>query len=818
MFSLPKHCYRILLFGLFLLTVWPSASYAQDLLKGKDLSTVKVDQLSESDLSKLLQQIKQASLSISQAEQMAAAKGMPQGEIMKLRERLSALEKKGNTATETTGSTSKEQSESEYVSVAKPVSAVTSPMVFGAQLFTSTSLAFEPNLRIATPANYQLGPDDELQLTIFGVQEASYRLPISAEGTLSIPNVGVITVAGLTMEDANRTIRQKLVSTVYRSMAAGVTNMTLTLGKIRSIRVTVVGAASKPGNYTVSSLTTLFNALFVCGGPNDIGSYREIELIRNNKIFLKADLYDFLIKGDTRQNVLLKEGDVINIPVYQKRAVIQGEVKRPGYFELLSQETANELIRYAGGFTDRAYTANIRISQLTDREKRIRNLSKEGFLQYQPSPGDSIYIEPILERYENRVVVTGAVFRPGAFELEPGLTVSKLISRADGLKEDAFTGRALLIRQKADLSRETMAFSLSDLLNNAAADIVLQKNDSIRIASINDLKDERIITINGEVRKAGVFLYKDNYSLKDLLFEAGGFTDAASAYRIEVSRRINAGVNELKSTEGKLAEVITINADKDLGLQGAQVPLQPFDLVTVRRDPGYFEQQQITVSGEVFYPGSYTIQNKAERISDVLQRAGGFTSAAYPEAVSLIRLNKGPKIQKEEKAKIFAGELKDSVKMDVTELMDPTVKIALNMRKILADPGNSENLLLEPGDILEVPKKDGLVKISGEVYSPTKVTFEEGEKLNYYLSRAGGITDEARKNRAYVIYANGQIAKTEKYLFGLVKKYPRIQPGADIVVPAKAVKTKASTAEVVGIAGVLVSMAGVTISILNALR
>lgn len=803
---------------MLVLSLYPfRTALAQDLLKAKDLSNVKVDQVPEADLMKLLQQLKQASLSMSQAEQLAAARGMPQGEIMKLRDRLNALEKKNGQEPTSQGSSpaSKEVIESAYVAVPKPN---IMPAVFGAQLFTTASLAFEPNLRIATPAHYQLGPDDELQLNIFGVQEASFRLPIVAEGTIAIPNVGVITVAGLNLEDATRVIQQKLSSTVYRTLATRASNMTLTLGKIRSIRVTVVGAASKPGNYTVSSFTTLFNALYLCGGPNEIGSYRQIQLIRNNKVHVKADLYDFLTKGDTRQNILLQEGDVINIPVYQKRAVIQGEIKRPGYFELLDHETANELIRYAGGFTEKAYTATVKVSQLTEKERRIRDLEKQQFLQYTPQPGDSITIGTILERYENKVSLQGAVFRPGDFELEQGLTISNLIGKADGLKEDAYTGRALLIRQKADLSQESIAFSLSDIMNNPNRDIALQKNDVVLVASIYDLKDQATLTVSGEVRKPGVIQYKDNYSLKDLIFEAGGFTDAASAYRIEISRRVSAERNG-SSINGILADVITINSDRDLGLNGDPVLLEPFDMVTVRRDPGYFEQQQVTVTGEVLFPGSYTIQNKRERISDVLKRAGGFTSSAYPEAVSLIRQNKGPRIQQEEKAKIFADNLKDSVNMHVVEeLMDTDVKIALNMRKILRDPASIDNLLLEPGDVLEVPKNDGLVKISGEVYSPTKVAFTTGQNLNHYLARAGGITDNARKNRAYVVYANGHIAKTQRYLFGLIKSYPKLQPGADIVVPAKTVKTRMTSSEMIGMAGVMVSMAGVTISILNALR
>lgn len=792
---------------------------AQDLLKGKDLSKIKVDQVSDGDIARLQQQLKQASMSFAQAEQLAAAKGMPQGEIMKLRQRLANLEAGGSNASTTNtnvdpNTSSRSTIQSDYQKIEKP--AEQSSKVFGAQLFNSTSLSFEPNLRIATPGDYQIGPDDELVLNIFGVQEASYRLSVQPEGTISVPNVGVITVAGLTMSDANKVIREKLTRTVYRSLATSATNMTLTLGNIRSIRITVIGAA-KPGNYTVSSLTTLFNALYICGGPDQIGSFRSIELIRNNKVHLKADLYQFLLKGDARQNILLKEGDLINIPVYQKRVSINGEVKRPGLYELVEGEQAPQLIDFAGGFTERAYTATIKVNQLTNREKRIRDLDQTSFATYIPLKGDSIAVDAILDKYENRISISGAVYRPGIFEWNKGLTLSGLIRKAEGPRDDAYAARGLLNRLKPDLSRDVIAFSLSDVLTDPAKDILLQKDDSVTIVSVKDLKDEMSVSIGGEVRKPGLFAFRNNYTLKDLLLEAGGFTDAASAFRIEVSRRITK--NNTDSSSNQVAEVISLDVEKELNLKGAQFALQPYDLVTVRRNPGYLEQKQVTVSGEVLYPGAYTIRTKQDRVSDLIGRAGGLAPTAYPEAISLIRINKGSKIQQEEKAKIIADDIADSVDYkDVAELMDPTVKIALNVKAIFADPNSNENLFLEEGDVLEVPKKDLLVKISGEVYSPTKTTFESGRKLNYYISRAGGITDKARKGSIYVVYANGHIAKTERYLFGLFKHYPRIQTGADIIVPARTIKTKASTGEIIGIAGVLVSMAGVAISIMNTLK
>ena len=790
--------------------------FAQDILNGKDLSKVKIDHVSDADITRLIAQLKQASLSIAQAEQIVAAKGMPQSEISKLKQRIAALEgKQGvNKPDADLPNSTRETIPGDYPVVEKKES--TESPVFGAQLFTTASLSFEPNLRIATPSYYQLGPDDELELNIFGVQEASYKLLIQPEGAINIPNVGLLTVAGLTIEEAKKLIRDKLVKTVYRSIATGVTNFTLTLGNIRSIRITILGAA-KPGNYTVSSFTTLFNALYLCGGPEKIGSFRSIELIRNNKVHLKADLYQFLLKGNTSQNILLKEGDIINIPVYQKRVTIAGEVKRPGLYELLEDETAQTLLDYAGGFTEKAYTANIKVNQFTSRERKVKDLSQTDFSKYLPGKGDSIAIEPVLDKYENRVTITGAIYRPGLYELKEGMKLSDLLKKAEGIREDAYLNRALLKRQKPDHSKEMIAFSLNELLTNSSNDLFLQKNDSVLISSVKDMADEKLITVSGEVRKPGTFLYRNNYTLKDLLLESGGFTEAASAYRIEIARRIIS--TDTNSISDNLADIMHIDIDRNLDTKGSQLFLQPFDLITVRKNPGYAEQKQVQVQGEVLYPGNYTIRTKKDRVSDLLERSGGFTDLAYRDAISLTRINRQGRVQQDEKAKIIADELADSVDYrQVSELLDPTVKIALDINSIINNPDSDDNLFLEEGDVLEVPKKDLLVKISGEVYSPTKITFEQGRSLKYYLGRAGGITDNARRKNIYVVYANGQIAKTEKYLFGLIKNYPRIQTGADIIVPPKAIKTKATTGEVLGIAGVLVSMGGVAISIMNTLK
>ncbi|WP_198018764.1 SLBB domain-containing protein [Asinibacterium sp. OR53] len=790
----------------------------QDLLKSGDLSAVKVDQLSDADIAKLQQQLKSSGLTISQAEQMAAAKRMPQTEIIKLRERLTHTEA-ANRADPTVGVTNNVRTTSElneYKTVEKTAQAKVS--VFGSQLFTTASLSFEPNLRIATPMNYVLGPDDELLLNIYGVQEASFHLLVQPEGMITIPQVGQVHVAGLSLEDAITQIKSKLSGTVYHSIKSGSTHLSVTLGKIKSIRVTILGAA-KPGLYTISSLTTLFNALYLAGGPdNNIGSYREITLIRGGKVYRTIDLYEFLMMGYVKDNVLLKEGDVINIPVYKKRVTITGQIKRPGTYEMLENENTMRLIECAGGFTEQAYTASIKVTSLTATQRKVKDLANAAFAGYIPQKGDEFLVNGILDRYENRVQIKGAVYREGQYELTSGLTISGLITKSDGLKQDAFLERGLLTRTKDDMSIQNISFSVKDVVNGDT-DIVLKREDIVQIASVFDLKDESVVTINGEVRKPGQFMYRENLGLKDLIFEAGGFTNAAANYRIEIARRIR---NENgKTVSDSLAEILNTGAEKDLVMRRFKYLLQPYDIVTVRRTPGYAEQKKITIKGEVLYPGEYTIRLKTEKIGQLLLRSGGFTNAAYIDGIYLMRQSSNSPLEKKEKIdKAAAINTKGSDSILAEKIANPVSKIPVNMRAIIANPYSPDNLILTEGDEIVVPKINELVKITGEVYSPTEVKYQEGQSLRYYIDRAGGYNDFARRTKTYVVYANGQVAKTKMALWGLIRSYPKIRTGTEIFVP-KIVKTehkRLSTGEIVGLTSVIVSMAGVAVTLINSLN
>ena len=691
-----------------------------------------------------------------------------------------------------------------------------SSKIFGSELFSQGSLSFQPNLRIATPSNYILGPDDELLINVSGFQETTVKTTVLPEGTIFIPQVGKLNVNGLSIDAATSAVRNAMVRTAYPSIASGTSRLSITLSNIKSIHVTIIGGY-KPGDYTLSSLTTLFNALFVCGGPGDINTYRDIQLIRGGRIVAAADLYQFLTKGNLQGNLLLRQGDVINIPVYQKHIFLTGEVKKPGIFELKKNETLNDLLFFAGGYTDKAYKGTIKVKQITDIERTIKDLNKSQIATYLPSDGDSINIAPVLNRYVNAVIIAGAVYRPGEFEYYPGLSVSALIGKAGGLTENVFTERALVLRNYLDGRKESFAFNVTKILNGTEKDIFLAKGDSVNIATATQFKSNYKIKILGEVKKPGEFEFRNNLTLKDLFFMASGFTDAASSYHVEVSRRfIEERSNKSADT---IAKIFSFNTDKNLSVENSDFLLQPYDIVTVRRNPGYVIQQKVTIVGEVNYPGDYAIESKRDRVSDLLRKAGGLTSLAYSKGISLIRsnLDSTNMVQLKTIAKIQKS-IKDSSSNVIDDVTRNNDRIAINLQKVLNEPGSSEDYILESNDKIEVLKTNPLVKISGEVLSSTKTGFIEDKSLQYYLSQAGGTTEFARRGKIYVLYANGKTGRTNNGIFGLFRSYPSVEPGAEIVVPRKLIHKGLSTTETVGLTSALISVISLIIVTISSLK
>lgn len=812
---------RILFFCLFFGAMAQKVS-AQDLLKGRDLSQVRVDQLSDADIDKLKAQLSASNITMEQAEQMALAKGMSAAEFTKLKARLSADPKAQKTTgalksePKATGKTIEKQNNStdtldtEQYEKKRPEPLI-NPLIFGSELYTSVAPNFEPNLKLATPVNYMLGPDDELLVTVYGVQEYSGELLVSDEGNINVPNVGQIRVAGLTIEAATQKIKTVMANTVYGYLKSGGAKLSVTLTKIRSIKVLIIGA-NRPGTYTLSSLSTVFNALYVAGGPTAFGSFREIELVRNNKPFRKIDLYRLLLHGDQSDNIGLKDNDVIRIPAYRTRVELQGQVKRPGYFEVLPGESFQQILAFASGFTDTAYKASVKLFQRSEKERKLADLEAADYHSYHPQTGDVFVVSKILNRFENRVRISGAVFRPDVYSLSQGLKVADLIRKADGLKEDAFTGRGQILRLEEDLTRSMASFDIKKALaNDPQHNLLLQREDEVLISSVLDLRDSFKVTIQGEVRLPGQYEYVENLSLKDLILQAGGFTDAAFK-NIEIARLIKR--DSIVATDNRASTIINTEIAVDLGSAVANTMLQPYDVITIRRKAGYTLPETVTVVGQVQYPGPYALNNRNERVSDILRRAGGYTPEAYPEGAYLKRYKTADDKQKSEEAvKRLQKTVKDSTGAIAAEILRDYDKVPLDLNFIINGPGSMEDLVLKARDELVIPKFDAQVKVSGEVLLVTQVSYQAKNSFRDYISEAGGFTAFALRKRGYVVHANGKAASTKHFLF--FKFYPKILPGSELVVPRRAEKKGASVGEVIGIASGVASLAGVVIALLR---
>lgn len=814
---------RFVFVGLLFLTT--TTLQAQDILKGKDLSTLKVDQLSDADIAKLKAQLNESKVTIEQAEQMALAKGMSASEFAKLKARLNTgaqaqkatgalkSDPKGAGKTIEKQNNSTDSLDTEQYEKKKPQPLI-NPLIFGSELYTSVAPNFEPNLKMATPMNYVLGPDDELLVTVYGVQEYTGELLVSDEGNVNLPNVGQIRVAGLTIEAAAQKLKTVMGNSVYPYLKNGGAKLSVTLNKIRSIKVTVIGA-NRPGNYTLSSLSTVFNALYVAGGPTEFGSFREIELVRNNKVERKIDLYRMLLKGDQSDNIGLKDNDVIRIPAYKKRVELQGQVKRPGIFEVLPGERFQNVLEFASGFTDTAYTAIVKAFQNSDRERKVKDVPAAEYQQYQPESGDVFVVSKILNRFQNRVKISGAVFRPDVYELTTGLTVADLIRKADGLKEDAYTGRGQILRLQEDLRRSILSFDVRKALTgDAIHNLLLKREDEILISSILDLRDSFKVTIQGEIRMPGEYDYVENLTLRDIILQAGGFTDAA--YKsIEIARLIKR--DSIAPTDNRASSIINTEIDGDLSINSSAVTIMPFDVITVRRKAGYTLPESVLISGQIQYPGPYVLSNRSERVSDLLKRSRGYTPDAYPEGAYIKRYLTDEEKRKKEDAKEIQKNISNKDTATLRELDESSrksfVRIPIDLPSIMNAPGSIQDLVLRTGDELVIPKFDGQVKISGAVLLETQVPFDIKNNLKDYISSAGGYSGDSWKKNTYVVYPNGKAATAKHFLF--FKSYPKIRPGSEIVVPKKPERKGLSTGEIVGISSALASLAVAVTAILR---
>lgn len=796
-----------------------------------NLSSIRVDELSDDQVRAFMRQVEASGLGEARLEQIAQARGMRPEEITKLRERvnkLKELDKKQNSATDpnkvqlekNTDDGSELNPGQDILSGQKdPETEAEKALlelrskIFGADLFKNSNLTFEPNLNIATPKNYVIGPGDELLIDIYGNSEASYNLKVSSEGNINVEYVGIIPVGGLTIEAATARLRSRLAM-VYSGLRSGNTNLNVAIGNIRSIKVILTGELVKPGTYTLSSLANVFNALYFSGGPTENGSFRNIELVRGGKKIATLDIYDFLMKGEMADNLRLQDQDVIRVPVYQSRIEIVGEVKRPGIFELRTGESFSDLLLFAGDFTENAFKARVKVLKNTDTERKITDITSDQFASYHPSTGDKYFVDRVLERFANRVSIEGAVFRPGQYELVPGLSLSQLIKKAEGLQEDAFQNRGYIIRLKPNNETELVSFDLEQVMNGQAEDILLKREDVVVISSIFDLKEEYNIRIEGEVLRPGELKYAQGMNLEDAIIQAGGFKDSATPNRVEISRRVK-NSNAL-SASAITAEVFQINVDKDLKI-AAGFKLSPFDIITVRPSSGYEIQKQVRIEGEVLFPGTYTLIKKDERISDLIKRAGGMTALAYTEGASLKRSYQTQAKEDELKFEQFARlqENAGNSGMSIADNIENPGNdyVGIDLPRIIEAPGSQADIFMEEGDIIYIPKELQTVKISGEVLTPASVLYLKNKGFKSYISNAGGFSQHARKGKSYVIYANGSVESTGKILF--FNNYPVIKPGAEIFVPKKEEKERMNLQQWVGMGTGLASLAAILVSILR---
>jgi protein involved in polysaccharide export with SLBB domain len=793
---------------------------------------VKVDDLTDAQVLQLIQRAESIGYNDVQLEQMAVAQGMDPAEITKLRLRVEQVRKqsgstsgKSNTLGDSRDNTRSYIDPNPRLDTASNIENNLLPKVFGADLFRNNNITFEPNLRMATPKNYVIGPDDELLIDLSGDNEASYNLKVNPEGVIRLQYVGNISVGGLTIEQAISKIRSNMSNT-YPGLKSGRTTIAINIGNIRSIKITLVGEVVRPGSYTMSSLSTVFNALNASGGPNKNGSFRKIQVIRGNKVVATIDVYDFLLNGIQNNNIRLQDQDVINVPVYQSRVEIAGEVKRPALFEVLGNESLADVIRFAGSFSNQAYTAKIKVLQNTNKERKIVDIGAESFDTYGPLNGDRYIVETILDRFENRVEIEGAVFRPGQFQLEKGLTLKELIVKAEGLTEDAFLNRGYINRLNADNSMSLISFDVAQVISGSSGDIVLQREDKVTISSIFDLRDEYNVRIQGEVREPGVFAYAENMTLEDIIQIAGGFREGATPKRIEVSRRIKN--SDALSESAKTAEVFSLNVDGNLKLMGESFMLKPFDVISIRGAEGYEIQKLIKIEGEVLYPGFYTMIQKDEKISDLIKRAGGLTALAYAEGASLKRpgatnLNSADKNAindaEEESKKLLSlkraqeSGVKDTVSANIEQQLIQSDLVGIDLKRILLRPYSSGDLIVEDGDVIRVPRQLQTVKVTGEVLNPNSIVYAPNKTFKQYLNGAGGFTSNALKNGTYVKYANGSVEAARKFLF--FNNYPQVKPGAEILVPKRAERARMSAQSWIGLGTAVASLGAIIVTLLR---
>lgn len=696
--------------------------------------------------------------------------------------------------------------------------------VFGYSIFNGTGpVDFAPNPRLSAPASYVIGADDVVNILMYGYSEMNQNFVVSRQGNIVVPLVGAIPISGLTLSQAEQRVRSKMATRYagLRNSEFGPQNtyLRMTIQQVRTIRVNLVGEVARPGTYDVSSLTTVYNMLYLSGGPTEIGSFRNIQLFRNDKLIRTIDLYPYLLTGLRKDDLNLQDDDVVFVPAYKTRVDINGEVKKPGLYEIQSGETLGKAIEYAGGFTEVAYRAKIQLIRLTDRDRRLIDVDGSEVNTFPLQNADVVAVEQIMDRYNNVVFVRGAVFRPGQYPLEENPTLRKLIERAEGITPDAFTGRVQLTRRKSDLTFDLLSFDLGKVLSGEAPDIPLQREDNVEILSVAQLRQARNVRIQGNVlnlnaaENEGYFPWFEGMTIEDLVIAAGGFTEAAATYNVEVLRPVRRNDSLSRDVAPEVAQTFRISVSRDLkkSPQASTFVLQPFDQVYVRTVPNFQEPQFVQVEGEVLTPGPYGITNRDERVSDVIKRAGGLTRYAYIEGATLVRRVQLSEAEIEQRQKTLNEIADDSQRAAVTaEPINPESeeRVNIDLKQILAKPRTDEDLILQEGDIIRIPKQLQTVRIGGEVSYPNTARYTPGLGFLDYISKAGGFSARSIKRRSFVIYANGNVRRTKRFMF--FNSYPRVEPGSEIIVPLKTRADVSAQQVLTSMAQIIAGLSGVT--------
>lgn len=843
---------------LVLLCFWafaPTFVFAQ---QNVDLNTIQVDQLSDDQIEELVKRAQDAGLSSTDFLMMAQMRGMPSGEVEKLRNRIEGLATGASKSRSTNVSKRSAREQININDITRGLMETQELMeeekadslLFGSTLFfqKNRKLSFEPSLNQATPKNYILGPGDLIYVDIYGQSEKYYEATVNPEGSILLDNIGLIAVSGKTIEAAEGIIKNRVAS-FYTGLSGANPNtfLQVTLGNVKTIKVHILNEVRLPGTFTLSAFSTVFNALYAAGGPSDKGTLRAIQLIRNNKKIAEIDVYDLLINGTANLDVQLQDQDVILVNPYLARVKVMGEVKRPLVFEVTPEDNLEAILRFAGGFTDLAFKDRISISRITGNQRSISDVYSNQLGLFNLKGGDEVTVGRIIDRYTNRIQIKGAVFRPGVFSLTEGLTLTQLIKNADGLKGDAYTQRASILRTKGDLSSEVLEVNLQAVLEGRQEDVVLQREDVIRISSIYDVQNERYIQILGEVKRPGTYPYAAGMTPEELILIAGGLQESANIKDIEIARRLE------DSDSGTLSDIITTSINADLSFNPNAISLAPFDQVIVRKRANFTMQRLVSVEGQVNSPGIFAIETSVDRISDLIKRAGGVNQFAYTKGATLIRKTEffnteseqvrrqknlealrvllkesptKPEAQEELLIRLFRDLPTEKVaKTDSTannakrESLDQiaaetpgvavkfkeTEAVAINLEKILANPGSEEDLVLEEGDILNVPKLLQTVRMRGDVVYPTTLRHEQGRSLRFYINGAGGFDRRANRKQTYVVYANGAVKRTKGF-FG-VRSFPVVEPGAEVIIPSKGPKIPIRLGELVGVTTGLATLA-----------